>query len=737
MMKRIITASTLMALLLLPVTPILAQLTDEQQKALTEYFETNDKFNTLGSKPLELLNDEALNDFFKQYGNALLVIRIANDLQNVQDFEAFKKISEEVGKRILEKVLPNVANLIGGFNWAKTGMELFKQFYFDPKLEQYGLDFYNSSRRSGAEPEEAFSNAKAWGHLRLQAIKQFREEYGDLPFTVKKADELFNPGKKDELLPEWEEKLEKFAIDWFETEYQKKLLDEVKQALQKEKEKSEKDRNSFDQRLLDLLKEKEQKKATTIVSIIVNPSSSQLNLGQEASFQAMATYADNHTEDVTGKASWSGGAGSAFKADKVGTFSITATYQGISGSGTITVTEPACPDENAHWDKEAKNCVCNEGFEPNEKLGKCINLDKAIDDVGNARKGGDLCDENAIRGQWQFIQQRVARGEAIFSGFEGRYQKFLKEISDQNSSPCQNNLIAVAFAGGSRDLEGYGVLVEEVKTVANDLIERVGVCPDLKFQLDYSQLTSLLSQVGRHSGQMKRAIADMQAQLGRFGCDENDVLQNGNQTADNTGNINVIGDGGSGGTEICGDNRDNDGDGLYDEDCAGQSGSNVLIYIFDCGIARDDVFGLSVTGQGNRGTTPVGGANYFSLSLPPGNYVATVTVISAPDNRGTFCITISEGGKVIGGGNYDCPSCPPQGAQIQVPFIVGQAGTSSAASLPIMNFDNAFPEEGMPMQREGNPLFEADLAREPEKMETRGKNPLPTKRQKPAEKRPD
>jgi hypothetical protein len=471
--------------------------------------------------------------------------------------------------------------------------------------------------------------------------------------------------------------------------------------------------------LIDWATKEMEKEAGTVASINVTPASSQLTVGQDASFQAMALFADNH------KASWSGGAGSSFKADKVGTFSITATYQGISGNGTITVTEPACPDENAHWDNEAKNCVCNEGFEWNEKLGKCIDLKSAIDDVGKGKKGEDLCDENAIRGQWQRLQQLAARSDAIFSGFESRYQKFLKEINDQNSTPCQNNLIAVAFAGGSRDLESYGTLVDEVKTTANDLIERVGVCPDLKFQLDYSQLVSLLSQVGRHSGQMKQAIADMEAQLGRFGCDKQEIKERGDQVANNTNDPNVIGDGGP---EICGDNQDNDGDGLYDEDCAGQSGSNVIFYLVDCGTAKDDVFGLSVTGQGNLGTTPVGGANYFSRSLPPGNYVATVTVISAPDNIGTFCITISEGDKVIASQSGG----PAQGTQIQVPFTVGQTGTSSALSLPLMNFDNIFPEGEMPMQREG-----ADRNRESERMETRGKNPFPTKRQKPAEKRPN
>lgn len=406
----------------------------------------------------------------------------------------------------------------------------------------------------------------------------------------------------------------------------------------------------------------------------------------------------------------------------------------LDEAGGKDPTDSDCP-ENALWDAATKKCVCNDGFEWNDLLGKCISLEDAIDDIldDDGAEGKGFCDDNAIRGQWQRIQQLAARSDAIFSGFEGRYQKFLKEINDQNSTPCQNNLVAVAFAGGSRDLEGYEILVEEVKTVANDLIERVGVCPDLKFKLDYSQLTSLLSQIGRHSGQMKRAIADMEAQLARFGCDKIEVTQRGNQTADYTDDPNVIGDGGSGGTEICGDGVDNDGDGLQDEDCTGQSNSNITIVLFDYGNLKDDVFGLAVTGRGNLGNTPAGGRRPYPLSLPPGSYVATVTVILAPDNEGTFTITISEGSKVIAGTRGG----PAQGTQVQVPFVVGQAGAGSAASFPAMNFDNAFPEEGMPIQREGNPLFDADLNREPEKMDTRGKNPLPPKRQKPAEKRPD
>lgn len=251
-------------LLLLLVTPAVAQLTYEQQQALTDYFNKNDKIASFGSKPLELLDNQKYANFFKQYGNALLVIRVANELKNTNDLEAAKMIVEALEKRILEKIAPSFSKVLGWIGWAKLGMELFKEFYFDPALEQFNVDMYIKNR-SAFGPEDCFATVRAWGHVRLRALKRFRAEYGSL---------VFKPGSKDELLPKWEKKLQEFANAWFETQYQKKLLEDAKQALLKERQQAEGKLPDFDQYLLTLLQEKQEGAITQSIVILLDASGS-------------------------------------------------------------------------------------------------------------------------------------------------------------------------------------------------------------------------------------------------------------------------------------------------------------------------------------------------------------------------------------------------------------------------------------------------------------------------------
>jgi hypothetical protein len=284
-------------------------------------------------------------------------------------------------------------------------------------------------------------------------------------------------------------------------------------------------------------------------------------------------------------------------------------------------------------------------------------------------------------------------------------------------------------------LEDYRALVDEVRELSTDLILRVGLCPDLPFELNAAQLLSQLGQIGGPFGQMEQGISDMETRLATYGCDQQEVEEQGNQMAQSTADPEVAQGGGTGAEEICGDGIDNDGDGLQDEDCAGQGSSNIAILLYDSGSAKDDVFALAVTGQGNLGNTPAGGARSYSLSLPPGSYIATVTVISAPDNIGTFTITIAEGDKVIASQSGG----PAQGTQIPVPFTVGQAGTGSSTSFawPIMDFGNEIPEEGIPRQREGDSIFGNDDDAVREMPDTRGQNSFLTKRRKPTKRPPD
>jgi hypothetical protein len=194
----------------------------EQQKALREHFETHDKIRDFGSKPLELLGESKLTKFFSRYGDALLVIRISGDFANNQGDQAVLKLMEEGTKKFMEKFFPNTMKAVSWYSWAKTGMELFKAFVFDPALEGMNLDIYTKARRAGDPPEQAFTFIRAFGHMRSMALARLRAEYGDA---------IFEKDSKDALLPRWEDRLHRFANAWFESEYQKRELEEARQAL--------------------------------------------------------------------------------------------------------------------------------------------------------------------------------------------------------------------------------------------------------------------------------------------------------------------------------------------------------------------------------------------------------------------------------------------------------------------------------------------------------------------------
>lgn len=79
--------------------------------------------------------------------------------------------------------------------------------------------------------------------------------------------------------------------------------------------------------------------APELLAVKVDPGSAELSIGESRSFSATAIYSDNSARAVTGEAAWD--PGSAFTATAAGSFTVTATYRGRSGSASLTVKEPA------------------------------------------------------------------------------------------------------------------------------------------------------------------------------------------------------------------------------------------------------------------------------------------------------------------------------------------------------------------------------------------------------------
>lgn len=422
----------------------------------------------------------------------------------------------------------------------------------------------------------------------------------------------------------------------------------------------------------------------TPVSLTISPTEANLEIGGSVSFAVFAVFEDESTRNVTELATWNTG-NSSFTATEAGETTVTASYMGLSASSAVTVEEatPQCNEPSEVLDEETGSCVCNaaEGYEMNEELGKCINIDEALEEV--IEDGEDaLCDEESLLASLARLDEIVASGNRMAANFRATVNKFMKEINDQNSNVCENTIIAAAFASAKDQQAEYQLLVDEATSLSTDLILESSLCPLEEVEIDINSILQKISQLGPTQGEMDDGLSLMDDQLQQQSCDTQEVEDQGDTIAERD-DPEVIQAGGTGATEICGDGIDNDGNGLIDDGCAGASNFNVTISLYDSGNLADDVFGLSVSGQGNLGNTPEGGLRVYPLRLSPGSYVATITVIKAPDNQGTYTISIMEGSQVLNSST----GSPSQGAVIDVPFSVGGNSDASAETesmLPML-----------------------------------------------------
>ena len=384
-----------------------------------------------------------------------------------------------------------------------------------------------------------------------------------------------------------------------------------------------------------------------VTAVSVSPGSVDLKVGQSAAFSATATYTDQTSTDVTGSADWSGGSNNSFTAEEEGSFSISASYGGRSASASINVKETT--------------------------------IDEAIDNTEEGEPDPELCNQNAINAQWGRLQTLLAMRGSIAFDLTLKSSRFFKEVNSENNA-CDNKLLAAAYAGCLKDRATYQSLLNEASAVASNLLYQKGMCPaSASFPFTVTDIIGEIKSLRGFSDIIDSEIAKMKAELAALGCDEQEVEEGGNEVAENTNDPNVIGGGGA--VEICGNGLDDDGDGLIDEGCESQGNFNILIIVYDSGNLKDDVFALSVSGQGNLGNTPKGGARSYPLSLSPGSYTATVTVISAPDNVGTFTIAVKEGDKIIASQSGG----PAAGTVINVPFTVG-----ATVPTPMEMFEASF-----------------------------------------------
>ena len=404
--------------------------------------------------------------------------------------------------------------------------------------------------------------------------------------------------------------------------------------------------------------------------LVIVPANKTLKIGGKVSFDAQLELGNGTLIDPPGEVTFD--PVKEFKATEAGSFFVTARYGNDRAVAIVTVEaeekKKDCPAENEEWSDEAGRCVCKPGFTRN-KEDKCVPVEEIIAEISE-EEPDDICSKKGMRGAYDRVGGLADEVRANYTRFLGMAAKFNKEANDRAADLCRNGLAAYCYANAQEIAGAVATAVAQVRKASTEIIMLLGVCPDLAKSmrgegLGINGLVASISGLGALLDDCTSKLAQMGGRLAEFACDESEVIRLGQSVVAPGQDGDFLQDGGAM-VEVPGDAVDNEADGLQDESLEGLAGYNLTAVLYDSGPAKDDSFNLSVSGYGNLGTTPRGGLRSYGLNLPKGTYIATVTVISAPDNYGTFTLVILENGKRIAASS----GSPAEGASVTVSFTV-------------------------------------------------------------------
>jgi hypothetical protein len=378
-------------------------------------------------------------------------------------------------------------------------------------------------------------------------------------------------------------------------------------------------------------------------TLALSPAAGECAVNGTVSFSARLVRPDGDTEDVTGRATWQGADGGVFTGRVPGEAVVTASLGGLSAAARVTVEEGDAD----------------------------VTLDDAVDEIGDDTVD-ELCTAEELRAAADRVRGLLAEADAAYASFNVFALKFNKELADRAADPCGNSLLAYCWTGAQGAAADLAAARDGIRDAATTLLAMRAWCPETAAAnpdgFDSQSLISELAGLGADHGEAQRRLSAMSGRLGEYGCDENAFDQLGQSITESGMDPDLLQDGG-GMQEIGGDGVDNDNDGLQEENVDALAGYNVTIVVYDSGSLKDDVFHLSVSGVGSLGSTPAGGLRSYGLNLPAGTYTATVSVVLAPDDAGTFTVLVMENGETIGSGS----GAPAQGAAYTLTFTVSGA----------------------------------------------------------------
>lgn len=515
----------------------------ERSQNVQTWIDNYSKTYNIAKPALEVIREEH-KDFYGEFGDALTALDIYIKLSNAQDWQAFetallaaegKMLGYFVSKGMLSSTFTTSLAI---FAAAKTAMELFKTYVFDPYLMNDAVDRYYGMREIGNEPADAIAIIGAIGNIRPQLLDEFRKIHGDQVF-----EEIAPSGLN--LQDRWEPRFQEFALAFFENAYAQRKFEEMKKEAEKKRQELESEIPALEAQMRAILDDLLDRTET----LSITPSGeTTLEMGETIQFTVTATTYGGEEKDVTDEAMLE----STFVAESPGAHSFTAIYDEHTVYATVIVNESSdeqdtqCNEPSEVLYEETGSCGCNtaEGYEMNDELGKCINIDEALDEVTEEEDA--LCDEDALAEKLARLEEIAASGNRLAADFQTMLNKFMKEINDQNIDQCTNNSIAYTYAGARETLAEYQVMADQVTGLGTDLMLEGAICPLEELELDVNRILQNVSQVGQPLGRMEEGLAEMDFALSMYGCDDQEVSDRGDIIADRSTNPEVIESGGVG-----------------------------------------------------------------------------------------------------------------------------------------------------------------------------------------------
>ncbi len=288
-------------------------------------------------------------------------------------------------------------------------------------------------------------------------------------------------------------------------------------------------------------------------------------------------------------------------------------------------------------------------------------LEEAIEEVAGDGEDADL---SGLRADFDAA---VADADAAMRSFNQYANAFDQRVRELGWEACESREVAYSLVQAGAALQEHDVALDAVAIAYSALIAADRDASDVQGR--YQQIVNLNAAMNaRYQGMRGLLVQD-------YGCDEDELVREGEEVAESGADPDDVDSGVKGGdtsaVEVCGDGIDNDGDNEIDECDAGCCEGSAVVIVEDCGSAPDDIF-LVQLDTGQSGVTPVGSSTTFSADLSPGTHTVTLTVLSAPDDYGTYCLKVLVDGVLL----VDVSGQPPEGTVVTETFVVPEPGAA-------------------------------------------------------------